>query len=105
MDVFRGGARSGPQGRRAPERRLSPPAAPAGAGGAAGPPPAPSNIPEPVDTTKQAVRGGITKDSRTVDISSFDPHNTQSGGSSGGTVNYYQPDDGLLLRGAARPSE
>jgi ABC-type transport system substrate-binding protein len=53
---------------------------------------------QPVDTSKQAVRGGTIKDSRTVDISSFDPHNTQSGGSNAGTVNYYHQTDALFLR-------
>ena len=53
---------------------------------------------KPVDTSKQAVRGGTIKDSRTVDISSFDPHNTQSGGSNAGTVNYYHQTDALFLR-------
>ena len=48
-----------------------------------------SLLTKPVDTSKQAVRGGTIKDSRTVDISSFDPHNTQSGGSTAGSVNYY----------------
>src|SRR5262249_1906561 len=57
-----------------------------------------SNLAKPVDTSKQRVRGGAIKDSRTVDISSFDPHNTQSGGSSGGTVNYYHQTDALFLR-------
>src|SRR5688572_18859202 len=57
-----------------------------------------SNLTKPVDTSKQAVRGGEIKDSRTVDISSFDPHNTQSGGSNAGTVNYYHQTSSLFLR-------
>src|SRR6185436_10334484 len=52
----------------------------------------------PVDTSKQAVRGGTIKDSRTVDISNFDPHNTQSGGSPAGSVNYYHQTGSLFLR-------
>src|SRR5215213_11235261 len=52
----------------------------------------------PVDTSKQAVRGGTIKDARTVDISNFDPHNTQSGGSPAGTVNYYHQTGSLFLR-------
>src|SRR5262245_54686499 len=62
-----------------------------------GPEAAASNLTQPVDTSKQAVRGGTIKDSRTVDISSFDPHNTQSGGSSAGSVNYYHQTDALFL--------
>src|SRR3954470_1361358 len=52
----------------------------------------------PIDTSKQAVRGGTIKDARTVDISNFDPHNTQSGGSPAGTVNYYHQTGSLFLR-------
>ena len=53
----------------------------------------------PVDTSKQAVRGGTIKDARTVDISNFDPHNTQSGGSPAGTVNYYHQTGSLFSSG------
>lgn len=53
---------------------------------------------KPVDTSKQAMRGGVIKDSRDQDISNFDPHNTRIGGGTAGTVNYFHQTSSLFLR-------